>query len=227
MFTLEQVVPWGRSFDEYERMFALSAADLTGRIVGCGDGPASFNVTATRRGTRVVSIDPIYRWNAAQIRERIAATADRVLAETRRNAGEFVWSTIRSVDELAEVRMAAMREFLEDYGRGPASGRYVASELPRLPFAAASFDLALSSHLLFLYSEQLDRELHGAAVREMCRVAREVRIFPLLALGGQRSPYVDAIAGTVRDAGAEVTIERVPYEFQRGGNEMMRIRQET
>jgi len=29
MFTLEQVVPWGRSFDEYCRMFALS-----------GDGPA-------------------------------------------------------------------------------------------------------------------------------------------------------------------------------------------
>ena len=50
MFTLEQVVPWGRSFDEYCRMFALSDDDLTLRILGCGDGPASFNAEANRRG---------------------------------------------------------------------------------------------------------------------------------------------------------------------------------
>ena len=42
MFTLEQVVPWGRSFDEYCNMFALSSDDLALRILGCGDGPASF-----------------------------------------------------------------------------------------------------------------------------------------------------------------------------------------
>jgi hypothetical protein len=28
MFTLDRVVPWGRSFDEYQRMFALTEADL-------------------------------------------------------------------------------------------------------------------------------------------------------------------------------------------------------
>jgi hypothetical protein len=40
MFTLETVVPWGRSFDEYRRMFALSDDALQGRILGCADGPA-------------------------------------------------------------------------------------------------------------------------------------------------------------------------------------------
>src|SRR5262245_13359682 len=74
MFTLDQVVPWGRSFDEYRRMFALSDDELRLRIVGCGDGPASFNAEARRRGCRVVSIDPLYRWDANRIRERIAAT---------------------------------------------------------------------------------------------------------------------------------------------------------
>ena len=43
MFALDQVVPWGRSFDEYRRMFALTDADLSRVILGCGDGPASFN----------------------------------------------------------------------------------------------------------------------------------------------------------------------------------------
>ena len=34
VFTLDQVVPWGRSFDEYRLMFALSENDLQLRILG-------------------------------------------------------------------------------------------------------------------------------------------------------------------------------------------------
>jgi hypothetical protein len=61
MFMLDQVIPWGRSFDEYRRMFAFEDADLGSQILGCADGPASFNAEATRRGAFVVSCDPIYR----------------------------------------------------------------------------------------------------------------------------------------------------------------------
>jgi hypothetical protein len=224
MFTLDQVVPWGRSFDEYQRMFALTAADLRLRIVGCGDGPASFNAEATRRGTTVVSVDPIYQWSAAQIRERIAAACDQILEQAWINAGEFVWDSIRSVEELGRIRMAAMQEFLEDYEAGKARDRYVAGELPALPFADSSFDLALSSHFLFLYTSQLGEAFHRSAVREMCRVAAEVRIFPLLALGGGRSPLVDPSVEDLRASGYDVSIEHVPYEFRRGANQMMRIR---
>jgi len=224
MFTLEHVVPWGRSFDEYCRMFALSSDDLAQRILGCGDGPASFNAEATRRGAAVISCDPIYQWDAAQIRERIAATYTQVLEQTRRNADEFVWDSIASVDELGAVRMAAMDDFIEDYGAGKAAGRYVTAELPKLPFADASFELALCSHLLFLYSLHLDEEFHHQSIRELCRVASEVRIFPLLALGGQRSTYVDPVREKAQSRGYVVSVERVPYEFQRGGHEMMRLR---
>lgn len=223
MFTLDQIVPWGRSYGEYRRMFALSDADLRLRILGCADGPASFNAEATRRGSTVVSLDPLYRLEAVQIRDRISATYDHVLDQTRRNAEAFVWDGIGSVEVLGQLRMAAMQDFLEDYDRGKAAGRYVDAELPTLPFADASFDLALCSHFLLLYTEQLDEAFHRAAIREMCRVASEVRIFPLLTLGGQRSPYVECSTEAARHAGFDVSIEDVPYEFQRGGNEMLRI----
>jgi hypothetical protein len=224
VFTLEQVVPWGRSFDEYCRMFALSDADLTMRILGCGDGPASFNAEATRRGARVMSCDPIYRWDADHIRERIASTYLDIIEQTRQNAHEFVWTSIRSVEELGQARMAAMNEFLNDFTSGKAEGRYAEAELPALPFADASFDLALSSHLLFLYTTQLGEDFHRSAVREMCRIANDVRIFPLLALGGQRSPFVDTVVSDLAESTFEVSIIDVSYEFQRGGNHMMRIR---
>jgi len=225
MFTLDQVVPWGRSFDEYRRMFGLTDDELGLRIIGCGDGPASFNAEATRRGARVVSCDPIYRLETAQIRDRIAATYDEILDQTRLNAEEFVWDSIQSVEELGQVRMSAMQAFLDDYGPGKAQGRYVDAELPTLPFADAAFDLALCSHFLFLYTSQLGEAFHRSAICEMWRVAAEVRIFPLLALdGGCESPYVDSAVGELRDSGFDVSIENVPYEFQRGGNQMMRLR---
>jgi hypothetical protein len=223
VFTLDRVVPWGRSFDEYRRMFALTDDDLQSSILGCADGPASFNAEATARGHSVVSCDPIYRFSDDEIRRRIRETTDVIVEQTRRNRHEFVWTSIRSVEELRDIRTSSMTTFLEDFEAGARQGRYVVAELPALPFGAATFRLALCSHLLFLYSEQLPEDFHVAAALEMCRVAREVRIFPLIALGGARSGHVAAVSERLRRAGRVVTIERVDYEFQRGGNEMMRV----
>jgi hypothetical protein len=224
MFTLSSVVPWGRSYAEYVRMFALSPADLDGRILGCGDGPASFNVEATRRGAHVISCDPLYQFNVAQIRQRIDETSAEVLEQARKNAHEFVWDeAIPDIEALKRVRMSAMGAFLDDYEQGRRDGRYVDAELPATPFVEGSFDLALCSHFLFLYSQQHDTAFHLQSVRELRRVAREVRVFPLLALGGQPSPHLGAVREALSAEGRHVTIERVPYEFQRGGNEMMRV----
>jgi hypothetical protein len=58
---------------------------------------------------------------------------------------------------------------------------------------------------------------------ELCRVAREVRIFPLLALDGRTSRYVASMVNDLSDS-CEVALEMVPYEFHLGGNQMMRVR---
>jgi hypothetical protein len=225
MFTLDQVLPWGRSLDEYRRMFALSDADLgTLNILGCADGPASFNAEATRRGDSVISCDPIYQFNVIEIRARISETYDQIIEQTRKNIDQFVWTSIKSVEELADMRMAAMRMFLDDYEMGKEEGRYVEASLPSLPFVDGEFDLALCSHFLFLYTAQLGKDFHKAAVRELWRVAREVRMYPLQTLAGKYSPCVELVAEEARAAGHEVHVEAVPYEFQRGANRMLRIR---
>ena len=227
-FTLNDIVPWGRSYDEYVRMFALGDAELRLRILGCADGPASFNAEASRRGMQVISCDPLYAFGATAVRKRIEATSPDVLEQTRKNAAAFVWNTIASVEDLGIIRKAAMARFLEDYDPGSLEGsserRYVAAALPDLPFLDAAFDLALCSHFLFLYSDHLGADFHTDAVRELCRVAREVRIFPLLSLDGERSPFVETVREALTGSGMVVSLELVPYEFQRGGNQMMRIR---
>jgi hypothetical protein len=222
-FRYEEAVPWGRSFYEYQRMFNLTADDLESRILGCADGPASFNAEMSRRGHRVISCDPLYQFTAEHIKQRIDATYQNVIEQTRRNQDRFVWDVIASPDDLGQVRMAAMTDFLADYEQGTADGRYVTAELPNLPFSPDSFDLALCSHFLFLYSDNLSLSFHEQAIESLLRVAREVRIFPLLTYNAQLSPYVDPLSQSLTKAGYQVSFEVVPYEFQRGGNQMMKI----
>jgi hypothetical protein len=205
-------------------MFALSDDDLAGRILGCGDGPAGFNAEATARGHSVTSCDPIYAFSAAEIERRVQDCYGDVIGQVRRQPEGFVWDYFRDPDHLGECRLAAMRRFLADFEAGKAEGRYVAAALPALPFGDGRFDLALVSHLLFLYSERLDFDFHRAAVEELLRVAGEVRIFPLLGLDRTPSPYVGPILAHCAEGGVGAEVRGVPYEFQRGGNQMLRIK---
>lgn len=222
-FQLAEVVPWGRTFDEYAAMFALDAIDRSRSILGCADGPASFNAEALQRNVKVVSVDPLYQFSVPQIRKRIADTAPTIAAQLRSHAGDFVWDRFKSVDELVAARMRAMQGFLGDFVEGLDQGRYLPAELPDLPFFDATFDLALCSHFLFLYGEQHDAQFHIRAVQELCRVAHEVRIFPLVELSGAPSRHLQAVTEALQADGRAVTIEPVNYEFQKGGNKMLRV----
>src|SRR4030066_2091179 len=200
-FTLDKVVPGGRSYDEYVSMFSLTESDLELRVLGCGDGPAAFNSALSKRGGNVVSVDPIYVFDAAQIKTRVSDTYETVMTQVRKNKSDFVWGVIPSVEQLGSVRMSAMEPFLADFEMGNQEGRSLAGALPSLPFKSRQFDIALSSHFLFLYSAHLSAEFHLQALQEMLRVAREVRVFPLLALDGMPSPHLDFVGKHLENHG--------------------------
>ena len=224
-FELDKVIPWGRSLAEYTAMFALNEEDLKKRILGCGDGPASFNAELTAKGGSVVSIDPLYQYNAEQISTRFKETYDEVMVKTAENADEFVWKHIGSVEELGKIRTRAMQDFIADYPDGKAEGRYINGSTEALPFEDDAFDLGLSSHFLFLYSQLLDLDFHIESLTEMCRVCQEIRTFPLLQLGTTPSPLVEPVQEYFEKKGRySVSIQKVPFEFQKGGNEMLVIK---
>ncbi|MCM8541689.1 MAG: hypothetical protein NE328_15580 [Lentisphaeraceae bacterium] len=218
-FTLDSVIPWGRSLAEYKLMFSLTNLDLNKKVLGCGDGPASFNAELVEKGGSVVSIDPIYQFTADQIELRVRAVYEEVLAKVEENKNEFVWGYVNSVDHLGEIRMFAMKKFLSDYQNNKE--RYINSQLPVLPFKNSEFELALCSHFLFLYSQHHTLEFHIESLKELSRVADEVRIFPLLELGSKKSRHLNEVITYFRDLKYYCAIEKVKYEFQKGGNEML------
>ena len=219
---LSEVAPWGRSFSEYEEMFSLSHDDLTKKILGCGDGPASFNAELSANGGNVISIDPIYQFSALEVQSRIEEIYHRIMDQVSRNKEDYAWANIRDVKELGEVRMMAMKTFLNDYENAQETGRYLNAALPTLPFENAEFDLALCSHYLFLYSDHVNQEQHVESMKELCRVAKEVRVYPLLSITNNKmSPHIVPVMEALEDEGVNVSLAPVKYEFQKGATEML------
>ena len=219
---LENIVPWGRNMREYMDMFFLNREDiLTKKILGCGDGPGSFNCEVSLEGGSVVSIDPLYAYSKKEIIHRIDEVTDEVMGQVVKNMDKFVWKNIPDPDTLLHIRIEAMMEFLSDFDEGKEDGRYIEAELPKLPFGDKSFDLALSSHFLFLYSDHLDEKFHIDSIREMLRVADEVRIFPLLTLDNAISPYVESVSEALESDGYSCKIVKTGYEFQKGADKML------
>jgi hypothetical protein len=219
----DQIVPWGRSYNEYCLMFSLSGQDLSGGVLDCGGGPSSFTAELSACGHRAVSVDPVYAHSGSVIRAGFEAAAEPMLAQVRATPDDWTWSYHRDPDDLLANRRAALESFLADYERGLRDCRYVVGELPSLPFASGSFRLAVCSHLLFLWSALLSESFHIESLRELCRVAHEVRVFPLLTLRREPSPHLDAVRSALDAEGWTSEVVRVNYELQRGGNEMLRV----
>lgn len=223
-FELKQVVPWGRSLAEYRDMFRLTDRELHGaQIAGFGDGPASFNCECTRMGGQVTSFDPLYSLTPEEIGRQLDASRAVILEQARGNLEHYRWDRFLSLEELAKERASVMRLFLEDFEQGRREGRYVAHRLPAsVGRDAGCFDLGLSSHFLFLYT-QMGYEFHVAALTEMLRVCKEVRVFPLLDLDAQKSDLASRVISHLTKAYA-VEIVKSDYEFLKGADQMLVIK---
>lgn len=220
---LQEVIPFGRSLDEYRHMFSLSSIDVDKKIIGIADGPASVNAELTAMGKHILSVDPLYNFSAREIEEQFKRVKDGVFEQIQTSKDNWVWSYHENLQSLKENRTWVMKKFAEDFDKGKLEKRYLIGELPHLNFKDDEFDLALCSHFLFLYSDHFTYEFHLQSVLEILRIAKEVRIFPLLTLALKKSTYVELIINELENKGYFVAREKVDYEMQKGGNEMLRI----
>ena len=223
-FGLSGVTPRGRRAFEYEAFFDLSADTLSGTVLDCGAGPSSFSAEMTQRGVKAMALDPIYGSAVSTLRADLARAEERIRVAFAAEHDRFVWDFYGDTERLLTTRRQAAETFFSDFPLGQPLGRYICGELPELPFGTSRFDLALCSHLLFLYDHELDLKFHLEALSEMTRVAAEVRVFPLISLDGTPSRFVPEARSFLEQLGLEVSLEPVSFEFQRGANRMFRAR---
>ncbi len=213
-----------RSLAEYRALLDLPALeDLTRlRVLDCPGGAASFGAELAAAGGSVVAVDPVYRLDRHELDTHVHGEAVRGNRYVREYPEGFTWNWFADPADHQVRRLAAVSRFLDD--RSAVPWRYVAAELPTLPFGDDAFDLALSSHLLFVYDDRLDLDTHVAACSELLRVAREVRVAPTASLAGGRSTLVEPVRQALRMAGCDVTTRRTSYRFQDGSDELVVVR---
>ena len=210
-----------RAYEEYVAFFGLDVDMLRDRrVLDCSAGASSFVARACRDGVAAIAADPAYATSGEELADigRRGLRDGNAIAE--RFPGRFTWEWYGSVQQRERMRARALAEFLLDFSEHP--DRYVTASLPTLPFDDASFDLALCSHLLFTWADQLGREWHLAALVELCRVATEVRVFPTVLQGaGDPVPFWDELMEDLHRAGIRTETRKVPYQFQVGADTML------
>src|SRR5260370_41126624 len=135
-------------------MFALSEGDLQRRLLGCGDGPASFNaeLTALGKPRRLVSVDPLYLFTGPEIASRVEQTYETIISQVKRNPHRYVWSYFPDPDALGAAPLGFMKIFLNGYDRGRKEGRYQHAAWPKLCLEYNEIDFLSSSHFCVLVS---------------------------------------------------------------------------
>jgi hypothetical protein len=222
-FLLDNVVPWGRTQEEYINMFSLSESDLRKNIASFGDGPASFNYQQTVKGQRVTSFDLIYQFTTEQIELQIYKTKDIVMEQMRQNKNNYVWSHFKDESDLEQFRMYAMRLFLDDFDKGKREGRYVYHTLPdKTDYTDDSFDIGFSSHFLLMYTN-LGYDFHIKAIDEMLRICKEIRITPIVDLDGESSELTKQIITHYKKS-YDVRTTTTDYLFLKNSNQMLHIK---
>ncbi len=244
VLNLDRVVFIGRTFSEYMAMFNLHPFQLKGlRILDCPSGASSFVAEAASSHyqiNEVIGCDLLYEEedNPDPLRNRGEEDLDYMIKQLSQVPDLYKWNIYSSIRDLYEARSNAFKRFMSDYELNRSmkrksrisKNRYIHAILPNLSFENRTFDLVLSSNLLFYYHNMFDYHFHFNSILELLRVTcKEVRIFPCQKPDSTFPDYFDKLLDNVsRSMNSNISfqIEQVSHEFRRGVNKMLRINKE-
>jgi len=222
---IDRIAFFGRTYAEYMDMFGLDESIMKqGRILDCPAGASSFAAEAHQKGFDVTACDILYGMSADELFEKGKRDIQHVFEKFDEAAHLYIWTYYKDKNEVMTLRTKALELFSEDFSAGVERERYINAELPRLPFPDKSFSLVLSGNFLFLYGDRLDFDFHIECIKELIRVCSgEIRIFPLVGLDTKQYPYLYKILSFLDSDGIKAEIVKVPFEFQKGANKILKI----
>ncbi|KTD22937.1 hypothetical protein [Legionella londiniensis] len=220
---MRELVLWGHHVDEYQEMFDLSANDLEGSLLEYGCGPSAVNSTLHETASHIISCDPLFALDKSTLSTKVSLIFEDMISKVKKEQDKFDFSHYGNLERLISKRRRGMAEFFRDYEQGKAEKRYLPVNDYHLPFADFSFDYALSSHYLFADLDDQDVDFHLRVIRELARIAKEVRIFPLIDRLNQPSPFLGPVLLGLQQDNYGVEVREVPYHLQPAGNAMLRV----
>ncbi len=221
---LKNIVLIGRTFEEYYNMFNLDNLPKNEHILDVASGVSSFCYEASAKGYNVTASDRIYSLSPHEIEKKCEQDLDEVIKQLPDIADLYIWTFFKDIRSLKAQREKAYKLFIEDFKKYRTK-RYKPVEYPSTDFIDKQFTVSLVSHFLFLYEDYINYEFHKKVILELLRItSKEIRIFPVVNLKGKRSVFVDHLMHDTDLGRFRISLKKACYEFMKGGNEMMLIR---
>lgn len=219
---MRKLVLWGHQIDEYKEMFDLSEKDFEGKILEYGGGLSAINSELHKQGKKIISVDPLFVYNKDILLKESSIIFEEMINIVKEDIDKFNFSRYDGLDGLIEKRRQGMIKFFNDYEAGKKEKRYQATESIKLPFDDFEFDLSLSSHYILADNED-DLNVHLNIIKELLRVSKEVRIFPIIDRFSQPSKFLGPIMLALQQENYGIEVREVKYHLQSQGNAMLRV----
>ncbi len=216
-------VLWGHHVSDYQEMFDLSDIFSHGPLLEYGCGASAVNAELHEKGSPMVSLDPLFSMPKDKLRPEVYRCFEERVEQVMSFQAQFNVDKYGSIEEFFATRRAGMARFFEDYDRGTREGRYQSIPNGPLPFQDVAFDLAFCSHYFFASAKDQSVEWHIETFRELARVAREVRIFPLIQREGEPSELLGPVLLGLQQANFGTEVREVRCALYPEGNAMLRV----
>lgn len=220
---MRKLVLWGHSVEEYREMFDLSQDEINSKILEYGCGPSAVNSQLAQSNNRVVSCDPLFVLDRDTLYSKTVMLFTQMADEVQAHQDHFDFSRSGGFDPLMADRKLGIETFFTDYDQGKSDQRYIGVTDYNLPFADFSFDFALCSHYLFADLDEQTVDFHLSVIRELARVAKEVRIFPLIDKDGNTSPFLGPVLLGLQQENYGIEVREVDFHLHQSGNAMLRV----
>ncbi len=220
---MRRIALWGQHLDEYKDMFALTDEDLNKSFLEYNSGVSAFNHEVQSKASACVSCDPWYVLDKKSLREKIELNFNARLLELENNLSNLDVSRYGSFEKLVAYRRQGIESFFADFEEGLATKRYLPITVDELPFPDFNFDFALIANNFFADLDYQTVEYHISRIKELARVAKDVRIFPLVDANGEPSSLLGPIIMGLYQDNFRVEVKDVAYYLQHRGNAMLRV----
>lgn len=215
---------WGLSYDDFVAMFALSDVDLKKKILNCMAAPSSFPAIARQKKYNVLTCSDVYGADHKTLQMRAQKEVERAIEFIKTNPKRYSGQVIETPDKYQEFLEENLHQFLSDYEKAKSLGLYSSEALPEVPFADHEFDLAICPHFVFGAGMNYSFDFQLNSILEMCRVAKEVRVFPLLDSDGEEPEQLSLLLQSLADKGFSTRVETVKYRLEAKGDTMLKVR---
>ncbi|MCC5791588.1 MAG: hypothetical protein JJT82_03135 [Legionellaceae bacterium] len=216
---MRKLVLWGHHPADYVEMFAVSKADLNKNILEFACGPSAINASLPQ----VVSADPLFVLDKDTLSAKTSLIFAEMVSEVQKLADHFDFEQNGGLNKLVWDRKKGMETFFADYELGLQEKRYIPVTNCSLPYTDFHFDFAFCSHYLFAGLDNQTLDFHVQVISELARVAKDVRIFPLIDRHGQVSELLGPVLLRLQNENFGVEVKDINYKLQKSGNAMLRV----